>query len=172
MHLSTQTIDRLAGEHPVMTRSFGPTTQLPFEEMSRSVVFGVALVILLVAHQVGDHVVQTDQQAGGKAGAGTPAVAAMAGHLAGYHALAAVLLVGTFSLLGLPLTVAGTLAGLGFSAITHAVLDRRRPVRALLRLLGAPRFAETSTPVCGVYAADQALHQLALLVSALLIATL
>lgn len=154
-----------------MTRSFDPATPALAEALLRSVVFGVALVILLVAHQVGDHVVQTDQQAGGKAGAGAPAVRAMVGHLAGYHAVAAVLLVGTFAVLGLPLTLVGTLAGLGFSALTHAVLDRRRPVRALLRALGSPRFAETTAPVCGVYAADQALHQIALLISALLIAT-
>jgi Protein of unknown function (DUF3307) len=154
-----------------MTRSFDPATHTLGEVLSRSVVFVVALVILLVAHQVGDHVVQTDQQAGGKAGGGARAVRAMVGHLAGYHAVAAVLLVGTFAVLGLPLTVVGTLAGLGFSVFTHAVLDRRRPVRALLRALGSPRFAETTTPVCGVYAADQALHQVALLGSALLIAT-
>ncbi len=153
-----------------MTRPIDPATQSHAEVLSRSVVFAVALVILLVAHQVGDHVVQTDQQSAGKAGAGTAAFWAMAGHLAGYHAVAAVLLVGTFAVLGLPLTVLGTMAGLGFSVLTHAVLDRRRPVRALLRALGSPRFAETTTPVCGAYAADQALHQLALLVSALLIA--
>jgi hypothetical protein len=153
-----------------MTRSFDPATQSVAEVLSRSVVFAVALVILLVAHQVGDHVVQTDRQAAGKAGVGASAVWAMAGHLAGYHAVAAVLLVGAFAVLGLPLTVVGTVTGLGFSMLTHAVLDRRRPVQTVLRALGAPRFAETTTPVCGVYAADQALHQLALLVSALLIA--
>jgi Protein of unknown function (DUF3307) len=155
---------------PVMTRSLDPGAQSLAEVLSRSVVFAVALVILLVAHQIGDHVVQSDRQAAGKAGAGADAVWAMVGHLAGYHAVAAVLLVGAFAVLGLPLTVAGTVAGLGFSVLTHAVLDRRTPVRSLLRALGAPRFAETTTPVCGVYAADQALHQLALLVSALLIA--
>ena len=149
-----------------MTRSFDPTT------LSRSVVFVVALVVLLVAHQIGDHVVQTDHQAARKAGTGTAAVRAMAGHLIGYHVVAAVLIVSTFALLGLPLTIGGMLAGLGFSALTHAVLDRRVVVRALLRALGSPQFAESTSPVCGLYAADQALHHLALLVSALLIALL
>ena len=149
-----------------MTRSLDPAT------LTRGAVFVVALVVLLVAHQIGDHVVQTDHQAAGKAGTGTAAARAMAGHLIGYHAVAAALVVGTFALLGLPLTVAGIVAGLGFSALTHAVLDRRVAVRALLRSLGSPRFAETTTPVCGLYAADQALHHLALLISALLIALL
>ena len=57
-------------------------------------------------------------------------------------------------------------------AATHALLDRRWPVRAILRTTRSPKFAATLAPVCGMYAADQALHQLALLVSALLIAGL
>ena len=72
----------------------------------------------------------------------------------------------------LPLSLRGVVAGLAFSALTHGLLDRRWPVRALLRAVGSPRFAETVAPICGIYAADQALHKLALLVSALLIATL
>jgi Protein of unknown function (DUF3307) len=166
MHLSTQTIVGLTGNILVMPRSFDPATPL------RAVVFVVALVVLLVAHQVGDHVIQTDHQAAGKAGPGLTALWAMLGHLAGYHAVAAVLLVGTFAVLGLPLTWWGVLAGVAFSALTHAALDRRWPVRAILRRLGSPQFAESTGPVCGMYAADHALHQLSLLGSALLIAGL
>jgi hypothetical protein len=166
MHLLTQTIDQLTMNILVMARSFDPTT------LSRAVVFVVALVVLLVSHQLGDHVLQTDHQAAGKAGTGWAARWAMLGHLAGYHGGALLLLGVTFTVLGLPLTVLGVAAGLTFSALTHAALDRRWPVTALLRLLRSPRFAETTSPVCGAYAADQALHQGALLVSALLIATL
>ena len=139
---------------------------------TRPVVFLVALAALLVAHQLGDHVLQTDRQAGEKAGQGAAAVRAMLGHLFTYHAAAAVVLVGTFAVLDLPLAVVGVVAGLSFSALTHGLLDRRWPVRALLVRTGAPRFAESTAPVCGMYAADQALHQFALLVSALLIAVL
>ena len=146
------------------------------ETMSRSVVFAVSLLALLVAHQLGDHVFQTDRQAIRKAdphryGRGA-AARAMAGHLAGYHLTALVVLVGTASVLHLPLRAPGVAAGLVFSAVTHGLLDLRWPVRALLRIAGAPRFAEATTPVCGLYAADQALHGLALLISALLVATL
>jgi hypothetical protein len=42
----------------------------------------------------------------------------------------------------------------------------------LLVRTGSARFAESTAPVCGMYAADQALHQAALLISALLIALL
>jgi len=150
----------------VMARSFDPMT------LTRAIVFVVALVALLVAHQLGDHVLQTDHQAAGKAGSGWAAARAMAGHLLAYHLCALALLMATFWVLGLPLTVVGVVAGLAFSAVTHAALDRRWPVTALLRLLRSPRFAETTSPVCGAYAADQALHHGALLVSALLVSTL
>jgi len=45
-------------------------------------------------------------------------------------------------------------------------------VRGLLRLLRAPKFAEATTPVFGLYQADQALHQLALLICAVLVSVL
>ncbi len=138
----------------------------------RSVIFAVALVALLVGHQLGDHVFQTDRQALNKASAGRAGAAALARHLLGYHLTAAVVLVGTAAVLGLPLSVAGVTAGLAFSVATHGFLDRRWPVRALLRATGSAGFAEVTTPVCGMYVADQALHQGALLVSALLVAGL
>lgn len=140
--------------------------------VARAATFAVVLLVLYVGHQLGDHVAQTDRQAEGKSAPGAGGWAAMAGHLAGYHLTVAVLLVATTALLGLPLSPWGIAAGLGFSAGTHAILDRRWPVRAILRATGSPRFAELTTPVCGMYAADQALHLLALLVSALLIVTI
>jgi Protein of unknown function (DUF3307) len=140
--------------------------------IGRSVVFVVALLALLIAHQVGDHIAQTDRQAAHKAAEGASSWRAMAGHLAGYHATAAVVLIGTFAVLELPWTVRGVGAGLAFSAVTHGFLDRRWPVQALLRATGSEMFAKATTPVAGMYAADQALHQFALLISALLVASL
>jgi hypothetical protein len=142
------------------------------EVTTRSVVFVVSLLALLVAHQVGDHVLQSDRQAHHKSGHGLAAVRSMAGHLLGYHLAMGIVLVATAAVLGLPLTARGVAAGLAFSAVTHALLDRRWPVRAILRMTGSTMFAESTTPVCGMYVADQALHKLALLVSALLIARL
>jgi hypothetical protein len=139
---------------------------------SRSIVFAVALVVFNVAHQLGDHVLQTDHQAASKADPGWVGVRAMAGHLFTYHLAAGALLVGTFAVLGLPLTVTGLAAGLAVSALTHGLLDRRWPVRAMLRAVRASKFAAATSPVCGMYQADQAWHRLALLVSALAITSL
>jgi hypothetical protein len=144
------------------------------ETMSRSVIFAVSLAALLVAHQVGDHVIQTDRQAADKADprrVGWPTAArAMAGHLVGYHVCSLTILLGTAVVPRLRLPVGGVVLAVGFSAVTHALLDLRWPVRALLRATGAPRFAEATTPAVGLYCADQALHRVALLISAGLLA--
>jgi hypothetical protein len=58
-------------------------------------------------------------------------------------------------------------AAMTVSAITHAVIDRRRPVRALMRVAGSPGFA---TVEWGVIAVDQALHLFILAMLALLLA--
>jgi hypothetical protein len=148
------------------------TPTLAPEVTARALVFTVALLALFVAHQIGDHVLQTDRQAATKTERGQRGLRGMLGHLAVYHLMAAGLLITTETVLGLPLPTTGLVVGLAFSALTHALLDRRWPVRAILRATQAPRFADATSPVCGMYVADQALHQLALLVSALLIAGL
>ncbi|WP_432839387.1 DUF3307 domain-containing protein [Dactylosporangium sp. CA-092794] len=142
------------------------------DTLTRSVVFAVAMVALLVGHSLGDHIAQTDHQAAQKAAPGLAGWRALGGHLLGYHlTLAAVLLV-TALALRLPLSPLGVAAGLAFSIATHGLLDRRWPVRAVLRATRSPQFAQATTPVNGMYVADQALHHLALLVTALLIAAL
>lgn len=138
----------------------------------RQITFAVSLLALIIGHQLGDHVLQTDRQAAEKTAAGGPGVRAMAGHLVGYHLAAVLVLLGTAYALRLPLSPTGVAAGLLFSVVTHALLDRRWLVRMVLRGTGSPGFAEQATPVCGMYVADQALHWLALLGSALLIACL
>lgn len=140
--------------------------------VTRCLVFAVALAALFVGHQLGDHVLQTDRQAEGKVSPGAAGARAMAGHLLGYHLTATVVLLGTTAVLGLPLSVAGLCAGLAFSVVTHGLLDRRWPVRRLLRATGSREFADVTTPICGMYVADQALHHACLLVCALLIAGL
>jgi hypothetical protein len=77
----------------------------------------------------------------------------LAAHVTSYH-----LLMGTLLLLpvlrdGWP--ASNALLALTVSAATHAVIDRRWPVRALLRVTASPGFA---TVEWGVIAADQALH--------------
>lgn len=138
----------------------------------RQVTFAVSLLALIIGHHLGDHVLQTDRQAADKSAAGRAGARAMLGHLLTYHLAVAAVLLGTAYALRLPLSPAGVAAGLTFSVLTHALLDRRWPVRLLLRGTGSPVFAEQVSPVCGMYVADQALHWLALLISALLIACL
>ena len=94
-----------------------------------------ATVFLLAGHLLGDWVTQTDWQATTK----TRSWPALAAHVTSYH-----LLMGT--LLLLPVLRDGWPAGnalltLTVSAATHAVIDRRWPVRALLRVTASPNFA-------------------------------
>jgi hypothetical protein len=106
-------------------------------------------LVLLAGHLLGDWVAQTDWQATTK----TRSWPALAAHVTSYH-----LLMGTLLLLpvlrdGWP--ASNALLALFVSAATHAVIDRRWPVRALLRVTASPGFA---TVAWGVIAADQALH--------------
>jgi hypothetical protein len=144
----------------------------PDQFTARPLVFAVVLAVLFVGHTVGDHVLQTDRQAREKAAPGRAGYTALASHLVVYHATIGVLLALTAVLLRLPLSPLGVAAGLAFSALTHGLLDRRWPVRALLRATGSAEFADATGPVCGMYLADQALHHAALLVSGLLVACL
>ena len=150
---------------------------------SRAAAFGAALAALWAAHDLGDHVVQTDHQAAGKASSWR----AMAGHLAGYHAtqLAALALLRS---MGVAPSAGRTAAAVAVSVTSHGLLDRRWPVLRVLELTGSPRFARPVVtvsgetlgdphdvgaveasgplPVHGPYLADQALHHACLLITA------
>lgn len=106
-------------------------------------------LVLLTGHLLGDWVAQSDWQATNK----TRSWAALAAHVAGYHLGMGLLLLVPVLRDGWPAWKA--LAVLAVSAATHAVIDRRWPVRALLRVAGSPGFA---TVEWGVIAVDQALH--------------
>lgn len=129
--------------------------------------FGAVLATLTAAHNLADHVLQTDHQAGGKAAA-TGWVGPMAGHVAGYHAAQVVGLVVADRVLGLGLRPGRVAAAVALSAGTHAFLDRRWPVRWVLRHTGSPAFADLTTPINGPYVADQALHHAVLWLAALI----
>jgi hypothetical protein len=117
-------------------------------------------LILLAGHLLGDWVAQTDWQATTK----TRSWAALTAHVASYHLLMGLLLLIPILRDGWPAGKA--LAALAASAITHAVIDRRWPVRALLRAAGSPGFA---TIEWGVIAVDQALHLFILAMLAVLL---
>jgi hypothetical protein len=121
------------------------------------------------AHDLADHVVQTDRQANGKAGPGWAGARAMAGHVGGYH-LVQLLALLALRLLGVRPSWRRTAAAVSVSAGTHALLDRRWPVQAILRATRSPGFAGMTTPLHGGYLADQALHHGVLVVCAAVLA--
>jgi hypothetical protein len=156
--------------------------------------YAVVLPTLLVAHTVADHVAQTDHQATNKA----TSWSAMAGHVGSYQATQLGALLAVSRATATRLGWRGTLLGGAFSAISHAFLDRRWPVKALLRATRSPNFASPQVrvrfgvdgygralaatgvptdveasgplPLHGVYLADQALHHGCLALAAALIA--
>jgi hypothetical protein len=120
----------------------------------------IVFLVLLAGHLVGDWMVQNDWQAANK----TRSWAALTAHVAGYHLVMGLLLLIPVLRDGWPAGKA--LAALTVSALTHAVIDRRWPVRGLLRAVGSPGFA---TVEWGVIAVDQALHLFILAMLALLL---
>lgn len=164
----------------------------------RGLTFAVVLHALLVGHDAGDHLVQTDHQAAHKA----KNWSAMAGHVGGYTAACAAALAATAAATGIRPSLLRTITGLTFSAVTHALIDRRKPVVWLLENTGSPKFAHARTRVeftvnpdgriprpddapdgepfrveadgpvmlAGPYLADQALHRVALALAAAIIA--
>jgi hypothetical protein len=117
-------------------------------------------LLLLAGHLLGDWVVQTDWQATNK----TRSWAALTAHVASYHLVLGLLLF-------IPVVRDGwpdwkVLATLTVSAMTHAVINRRWPVRALLRAAGSSRFATVER---GAIVIDQALHLCILAMLALLL---
>jgi hypothetical protein len=137
-----------------------------------AITFAAVATTLHAAHQIGDHLTQTDTMAAHKAAPGRRGWRHLLTHVAAYHLTALALLLPTIALLGLPITATGLIAGLAFSAVTHAFIDRRWPVRWLLTHTGLSGFADRQTPICGMYLADQSLHHGCLWAAALLTACL
>ncbi|WP_219806369.1 DUF3307 domain-containing protein [Streptomyces sp. SM12] len=157
---------------------------MTLDQVATLATFSAVWAVLSVSHNLADHVLgQTDHQAAGKAAPSADEVAdgvsprrgwgACLRHVAQYHLVMAVMLALVWVLLPLHLSWTGLAAGLTASAVTHAFLDRRWPVRWLLEHTRAKEFAALKAGgLNGMYLADQALHSGALLVSALLITCL
>jgi hypothetical protein len=135
-----------------------------------AVLFAAGLATMYAAHQVADHVFgQTDSMAASKAKPGKVGWLAVLSHVGQYHIVMAMMLGLTLTILNLPASFIGVFLCLVFSAVTHAFLDRRWPVRWILEHTGSPEFAKMTTPLCGMYLADQGLHLFCLWISALLL---
>lgn len=150
---------------------------------ARAARFGAVMAALWAAHDLADHVVQTDHQAATKA----TSWRGMVGHITGYQATQA-FAVCALRTLGVRPSWHRALVCALVSAGTHAFLDRRWPVVRLLERTGSERFAKPLIasqrvfmppigedvgftepgpfPLHGPYLADQALHHVALCVAA------
>lgn len=137
-------------------------------DLPRAVRFAATYAALLPAHDLADHVLQTDHQAAGKAAA-EGWWGPMAGHVGSYHALQLAALV-ALRRLGVRPSWTRTVVAITVSAGTHAFLDRRWPVKWTLQRTGSPGFAEMTTPLHGGYLADQALHHTILAICAAILA--
>jgi hypothetical protein len=100
--------------------------------------------LLLAGHLIGDWIVQTDWQAANK----TTSWKANQQHVIGYHLTLAAFVAGKLSMRQLVWIVFA-------SWVTHSIIDRRWPVKWLMRHTGSAPFSETTF---GVIAVDQALH--------------
>lgn len=127
-----------------------------------------AFVALYAAHQVGDHVVQTNAEAAAK---GSPTADKLSAGVHPWTGWSACLRhVGTYTLaqaaalalvrVAAPLSLTGCLAALAVSASSHAVIDRRWIVRLLIQAKRCQDWREAP------YLLDQSLHAGALLVAA------
>lgn len=135
--------------------------------------FAVVLPTILVGHEIADHVFgQTDAEAKHKANRSWDGVRHNLSHVAKYHVVIGLMAVIVSYLLNVETNAMGWVAGLGFSAVTHGILDRRWPVAWILRSTGSPEFAKPGGPLPGMYLADQSLHKFCLWIAALLIVAL
>jgi hypothetical protein len=145
-----------------------------------AITFAATFAALYAAHQVADHWIQTDHQAGTKGAAGWRGRLACMAHVATYTATSAVFLGALAWRCGLDLPSGHLAAGLAVSAVTHYFADRRTPLRRLAELvgsgrlwvLGAPRAGHNDNPSLGTgaYALDQSWHVGWLFIAALVIA--
>lgn len=139
--------------------------------------FAAVWIALFIAHQVGDHWVQTSWQAATKGSPGWLGARACLAHVATYILTAVALVTVACATLDVPLTWVGLAAGQSLSAVTHYLADRRAPLlRIAARLglesfwqMGSPRAGRDDNPVLGTgaYALDQSFHHLALFAAAL-----
>lgn len=133
----------------------------------------VVFVALYAGHQLGDHVVQSDNDAMGK---GAPTADLLAQGLHPWTGWAACLRhVGSYTFvqaaalalisLVAPLTLTGAAAALALSASTHAVVDRRWLVRWLITVKRCHGWRDAP------YLLDQSIHIGVLLIASVVAAT-
>ncbi|WP_225846972.1 hypothetical protein [Streptomyces sp. HPF1205] len=92
---------------------------------SRAVTFTAVYAVLTASHEVADHWVQIDTQAGAKGKPGRAGIRACSAHVATYAATQAAALWAANRVLRLGVSPRAAAAGLAASALTHYVADRQ-----------------------------------------------
>lgn len=113
---------------------------------SRAAKFAAVFAGLYAAHQVADHWVQTDQQAGDKGGRDRAGQLACAAHVASYTATTTATTIALNQALKLGLDWKAILGGQIVSAVTHYAIDRRYTLAALCDRTGKARFLKLGVP--------------------------
>ncbi|MCP9954687.1 DUF3307 domain-containing protein [Actinomadura madurae] len=137
------------------------------------IVFTCVFLTLWVAHQVGDHWVQTHAQACGKGAPGWLGRAWCARHVATLTATKAAVLAVVAAALALPLAPLSLAIALAVDAVSHYWADRRTTLARLADRLGKGEFARLGDGAAapagtGAYALDQSWHVAWLLIAALI----
>jgi hypothetical protein len=138
--------------------------------MADAATFAAVAVTFYAAHQAGDYWVQTSAQAAAKGQPGWAGRKACGAHVATYTLTlaACIALAGWWP--ALPLSAGWVTAGLGVSAATHYIADRRSPLRRIADQLGSGQFWRTGDGLAtGAALLDQAWHWFWLFLSALLV---
>jgi hypothetical protein len=125
----------------------------------------VTLGALRYLHDFADHWVQSDHDANHKMLPGRRGWLADLRHVATYTATLAAGLA-FLALVGVPYDWRWVALGLGLNAVTHAVIDRRVPLRALAVKMGKGSWWDNG----GDYPLDQSAHQVFLFLVAPIIA--
>lgn len=142
-------------------------------------IFAAAFAALYAAHQVGDHWIQTNAQAGGKGAHTHAGRLACAKHVLTLTATKIVALMLLTLVTGMDTNPYAVLAGLTVDAISHYWADRRFTLARLAAATGKAGFYSLGTPReghddnpslgTGAYALDQSWHIGWLFVAALII---
>ncbi|MEW9530704.1 hypothetical protein [Microbispora sp. NPDC049125] len=144
---------------------------------NRVAVFAATLTSAITAHHVADYLSQTDHQACRKAAPGYNAVddtpyaqtwIANQKHCLTYHATMAAAVGATFRILGIRIPPGRAAAALALSWGTHAVIDRRWPVKKIMEWTGSGAWYEADKEAAPKV--DQTLHLAVLHLAALLVA--
>lgn len=122
--------------------------------------------LLYVGHRIADFAFQTDHQAEHKAGPGWKGWTANLAHATTHVVVCGLLLALGAAVLGWRLPLLPALAAVLWIGATHAVIDRRWPVAAWMRLARQSTWASNG----GAAHVDQTAHIVALVAAALFLA--